>query len=100
MKSLILCLSIACAIICSCGITRNDLMSSLLNQQKSLKDSIDYYRNTESFFKGKARDIIGSDSLKANALIDSSTAAWSLGRDASEKLKAVDFSIDSLSKMK
>lgn len=76
-------------------------MTELVNQEKTLKDSIHYYHNSESYFYGKARNAMRDpDSTKWKALADSSSSSGILASLKENDLKAVEFSIDSLSKMK
>lgn len=75
-------------------------MARLLTKQKTLKDSIDYYHNSESYYKEKAKDAMRGDTTKVHSLIDSITMSYICGRADETQLKTVEFSIDSLSKMK
>ncbi len=89
-------LAIAIFFLLSCGGSKNEQMTKLINEQKALSDSIPILKNQ-------------SDSL-INAIVDrkadSTTAmrkAVEIGNrqsDMMDRLKAVNFSIDSLSKMK
>ena|SRR6478752_2097650 len=99
MKFAIACLSMIC--IASCGDARNERMTELVNRQKTLKDSIDYYHNAESYYYGKAKEAMSNpDSTKWKALADSSSNASILGMKRKKDLQQVEFSIDSLVKMK
>jgi len=74
----------------------------MLVRKKALEDSISLAHNAESYYRAKASDAIktSADTAVWQRLVDSSTAQWSLGKTQEKELQAVEFSIDSLSKMK
>lgn len=86
----------------SCGDNRNDQMTKLINQKKVIEDSVKTCQYLESSFLSKAKAEMNAsrDSLKWHPLVDSSTTYYMSGHRLKNKLKEVDFSIDSLSKMK
>lgn len=95
-------LPLAIIIILSACTDRNDLTTQLLNEKKAIQDSIKDASNYESYYLQKGKDEMHAshDSLKWQPLIDSSTYYFSKGRAYKEKLKGLEFSLDSLSKMK
>lgn len=96
MKYLLLILIFA-----SCS-NRNDINTKLVNEKKATEDSIKEASNIESYYMQRAKEEIRSshDSLKYLPLVDSSTYYFGRGHALKEKLKAIEFSIDSISKMK
>lgn len=80
----------------------NNLTSRLLNDKKATEDSIKEAANYESYYMQKAKEEMRAthDSLKWQPLADSSTYYFEKGHAFKEKLKAIEFSMDSLSKMK
>lgn len=102
MKFIMLCFTIVCILFYSCGDSPNDLMGRLLNRKKQLTDSIDYFNNSESYYRGKAKEAMrsGADTIHWQSFADSSTMASSAARAMGKELKETEFSIDSLSKMK
>lgn len=76
------------------GCKGNGLMTNLLNKQKELKDQISVAKNKEVMFLDSAK------STHDLSFADSSTAYFGEAHRLQEKLDAVNFSIDSLSKMK
>jgi hypothetical protein len=81
---------------------RNDLTTQLLNDKKATEDSIKDASNYNSYYLQKAKEEIhgSNDTLKWKPLIDSSTFYFFKGHTLKEKLKTIEFSLDSLSKMK
>ena len=77
-------------------------MTALLNQKKILEDSVKYYHGSELIFEDSSKAVAHSthDSTKYLPLADSQTKYWNLARLANGQIKELDFSIDSLSKMK
>lgn len=80
----------------------NNITTQLLNDKKSFEDSIKDAANYELYYIQKAKEEMHAshDSLKWQPLVDSSTYYFGKGRSYKEKLKALEFSLDSLSKMK
>lgn len=74
-------------------------MTSLVNEKKVAEDSIDLARNFEHYYYAQAEKTI-NDTLKRNLFVDSSGYFFGRGLALKEKLKAAEFSIDSLSRMK
>lgn len=81
---------------------RNDIATQLLNEKKATEDSIKESANYESYYMQLAKDEMRAshDSLKWQPLIDSSTYFFGRSHTLKERLKAIDFSLDSLSRMK
>lgn len=81
---------------------RNNLTTQLLNEKKAIEDSVKDAGNYELYFMQKAKEEMhaSNDSLKWQHLVDSSTFYFGKGRAYKEKLKAIEFSLDSLSRMK
>ena len=103
MKKTFLIILLAFAVSCNSNtVSRNDKMTSFLNQKKILEDSLLYYRGSEAMFKDSSHEVAHStdDSTKYLPLGDSEVKYWNAGRLTEGKLKELAFSIDSLSKMK
>ena len=81
--ALIICL-VGCA---SKTENRNEVMTKLINQKKTIEENIGLAHGSESIFREKN-------------LADSEAKYWNESRLLNEKLKATNFSIDSLEKMK
>lgn len=81
---------------------KNDITTQLLNEKKATEDSAKDAASYESFYLQKAKEEMRSsgDSLKYKPLIDSSTYYFGRSHALKEKLKALEFSIDSIAKMK
>lgn len=92
---LLIIISIGCS-------SRNDLTTQLLNDKKATEDSINLSHNYESYYMQLAKEQmqLSNDSLKWKPLIDSSTYFYARGFELKKKLTAIDFSLDSLSRMK
>lgn len=86
----------------SCGESKNQLMTKLINDKKMLEDSANACRYYESEFTKKAKAAMRNnpDTNQWKRLADSSSKYFGLGHSAREQIAAIDFSIDSLSKMK
>jgi len=86
----------------ACSSSRNEVMTGLINQKKSLEDSINTAGQNEQAYMAKSKQAIsaGKDSTVWGALADTSGIYWRQGRELEKRLKNVEFSIDSLSKMK
>lgn len=94
MKKVIPCLLILAA---SCN-SKNQQMTSLLNRQKDLKDSINIsFAISKDFEKSYQTEI---DSVKKQQLLDSEILYNTLSFSYELKKRLIDYSIDSLSKMK
>lgn len=78
--------------------SRNDITTQLLNDKKSIEDSIKDATNKESYYMRRAKE--ERDSLIWKPLIDSSTYFYGKGYALKKKLKAIEFSLDSISRMK
>ena len=89
-------------IIVSCSDNRNQLMTKFINEKKIIEDSIKFYHGSELMFEDSSKAVAHTthDSMKYLPLADSQSKYWGLAFTAKEKLKDLDFSIDSLSKMK
>lgn len=102
MKKLIFILIVFAS--CNGGANKNELMTSLINKQKNLNDSLDSYNKIDTTAKQIIELYIekgfGVDSSLAfeNAKIRMDLIPKIASLE--EELKAVNFSIDSLSKMK
>lgn len=88
-------------ILFSCS-SRNDLTARLLNDKKVTEDSIDLAHNYESYYKQEAKKAMTDpgDSLRWKPLADSSSYFYMKGFTLKARLKAIESSLDSLSKMK
>lgn len=94
MKKVIPCLLILAA---SCN-SKNQQMTNLLNRQKDLKDSINIsFAISKDFEKSYRTEI---DSVRKQQLLDSEVLYNTLSFSYELKKRLVDYSIDSLSKMK
>lgn len=89
------------AILSACS-NNNGLTTQLLNRKKTLEDSLQEAKNLETYYIRRAKTEIheGADSLKWSASADSSGYFFRRGRDLKNELKNIEFSIDSISKMK
>lgn len=87
MKLVIIALTICIAGCASKTENRNEVMTKLINQKKTIEENIVLAHGSESIFNKKN-------------LADSEAKYWNDGRLLNEKLKAINFSIDSLEKMK
>lgn len=89
-------------IVCASCSNRNRYMTQLMNEKKTTEDSISLVGNYASYYMQRAKEEMhkGSDSLTWSKLVDSSTYFYGCSRALQEKLKSVEFSIDSLSKLK
>jgi hypothetical protein len=86
----------------ACFNGKNESMTHLVNSKKITEDSIETYSFLESKWLQQAKDEMHSshDSLKWKPMADSSAYYFGKGHTAKEKLNGIEFSIDSLSKMK
>lgn len=74
-------------------------MTNLINQKKVLEDSIKVYSYYEANCMDKAKEFLRIDTSISYKYADSSTYFYMMGIKTKEKITAVTFSIDSLSKM-
>jgi uncharacterized protein YcfL len=79
--------ALALIVLVGCGESRNQLMTKLVNERKALKDSMAITNDQSKVFTNKA-------------LYDSAILCLEKMEPQEKRLKAIDFSIDSLSKMK
>jgi len=102
MKLLILVIVMGNIVACKSAPDRNQIMTDFLNQKKITEDSISLASNYEHYYYQKAKESIhaGEDSVKWKLLIDSSSFYSYRGSILKRRLTALDFSVDSLSKMK
>jgi hypothetical protein len=99
MKAIIT--AIVCALLLGCGDNKNELMTKLINDKRAMEDSLLNYQYMENNFMKKAKTSIKDpDTSLWHRFADSSTAYYMAGHNAKNKLDRIDFSIDSLSKMK
>ena len=96
MKTLIIC-AITLSLM-SCGQSRNDLMTQLMSDRKTSNLKLSNLRFDEKEYQKKALDR-NIDSATQKLLIDSSAKCWSEAFNLEKKIKAINFSIDSLEKM-
>lgn len=102
MKRLIVILSVI-FVGCSGGKKdKNEIMTDFLNERKATEEGIKSAKYHEDDFQQKAKTEIRAshDTLKWHPLIDSSTVYYMKGDSLKKRLKDIEFSIDSLSKMK
>lgn len=92
-------LTIAFSFSCS---NKNDLTAQLLNEKKVLSDSVVRAQNKQQYYfeKSFTERSKGTDSLVWSALHDTSTIYLGQVIDIQKRLKAIEFSLDSLSRMK
>ena len=87
--------------LCSCRENRISLMTSLMNEKKSLEDSAKDAMNYEHFYYSQAKKKMGDpDTTLWKRLSDTSVIYSAKGREFEKRLNALQFSIDSLEKMK
>ena len=90
---------------CNSGAEKNELMTSFINKQKSLNDSLEYYNKIDANAKLSVDTLSDSDLLRVGSsfLDEQHKIRMELIPKIArldEELKAVTHSIDSLSKMK
>lgn len=85
-----------------CSHGRNEMMTKLLIQKRMLEDSIESSAQSETMFNAKAREVAHAthDSTKYVPLLDSSARYYGIAHRLNTQLLSVQFSIDSLGKMK
>ena len=100
MKKLLI-MALAAISVISCN-NKNSKMTELIKQKKVLQDSMQYYHGTELLFNDSSHRVAHSthDSTIYLPLADSESKYWNLNRLATNRLKDIEFSIDSLEKMK
>lgn len=100
MKKIIISLTVVTFI--GCGENRNQLMTTLINERKVFKDSMNVSNNKMKNFTDSAIAISKKthDTSLFNPLFDSASLYLDNMIPIESRLKALDFSIDSLSKMK
>lgn len=90
---------------CNSEDERNELMTSFINKQKGLNDSLDYYNKIDANAKLSVDTLSDSDLLRVgSSFLDEQNKIRmelipTIARLENE-LKAINISIDSLSKMK
>lgn len=89
----------------SCGTNRNEIMTDLLNKQKNLNDSLEHYKKMDfqaKFAVDTLRDSdllrLGSQFLEKQNKIRMELIPKIVAIE--KEIKAINYSIDSLSKMK
>ena len=85
--------------IISCSDGRNEKMTKLVNEKKTIEDSIKISAALESDYSTKARRNM-TDSNLWHALADTSSMYFGVGHKLRVRMEEIDFSIDSLSKMR
>lgn len=81
---------------------RNELMTKLVNERKMLLDSQAYYKQSEDDRQARALniDIAGADSNQWKLIIDSAKSDYINRSRIDVRIPQLNFSIDSLSKLK
>lgn len=99
MKYLLTTLAITGLLSCS---NRNEITTRLLNEKKALEDSVGRAELLEDIYKRRSMEEISAhtDTIKMYALQDTSIMYLNQRLDLTVRLKAINFSLDSLSKMK
>lgn len=77
---------------------RNAITTGLLNEKKVAEDSIEIAKNLEGLYMRKAKST--RDSLVWKPLIDSSVHFFKVGQELNKRLTQINFSLDSISRMK
>ena len=90
---------------CNGGANKNELMTSLINKQKNLTDSLDFYNKIDANAKLSVDTLSDSDLLRVGSSFLSEQSKIRIDliptiAGLNEELKAVNHTIDSLSKMK
>lgn len=98
-------LFIVVVVMAACNSGRNELMTKLINQQKTLNDSLEYYKTISSNAKLSVDTLSDSDLLRVGSkfLEEQSKIRIDLIPKIArleESLKITNQSIDSLTKMK
>jgi hypothetical protein len=89
----------------SCGVDKNKLMTDLLFKQKAIKDSLDYYERIENNAQLSVDTLTVFDLLKISATFLDSFSKMRMNNlpnivRKQKELEKINFSIDSLTKMK
>jgi spore coat polysaccharide biosynthesis protein SpsF (cytidylyltransferase family) len=89
----------------SCGADKNKLMTDLINKQKAIKDSLDYYERIENNAQLSVDTLTDFDLLKINETFLDSFSKIRMNNlptivRKQKELEKINFSIDSLTKMK
>jgi|LauGreDrversion4_2_1035121.scaffolds.fasta_scaffold247311_3 hypothetical protein len=92
-------------VLVGCNSGRNELMTKLINQQKSLNDSLEYYKAISSNAKLAVDTLSDSDLLRVGAKFLEEQSKIRINQipkiaRLEESLKNTNQSIDSLTKMK
>lgn len=92
-------------VLAACNNDRNDLMTKLINQQKNLTDSLDYYNTISSNAKFAVDTLSDSDLLRVGSKfldVQNKIRIQLIPKIArlEDSLKITNKSIDSLTKMK
>ena len=95
MKTLL----IAVLFLASCSPNKNEVMTNLINQKKVLEDSSVIYGAKSIEYLRTAKGLMSTDTSLAYKYADSSSDFSVKKYYLKEKITAVTFSIDSLSKM-
>jgi hypothetical protein len=103
MKKLIFILIVLAS--CKSDSERNLLMTTLINNQKSLNDSLDYFKRIDANAKLAVDTLSDSELLRLGSSFLQEKHKIRMGvlptiEGIEEKLKSINYSIDSLSKMK
>ncbi len=103
MKKLLIILIVFAS--CNNSSEKNELMTNLLNKQKNLNDSLEYYKNIDANAKLSVDTLSDNDLLRISStfLDEQNKIRMNLIPTIAkieEDLKFVNYSIDSLSKMK
>ena len=103
MKKLIFILIVFAS--CNGGANKNELMTALINKQKNLNDSLDFYNKIDANAKLSLDTLSDSDLLRVGSSFLSEQSKIRIDliptiASLNEELKAVNHTIDSLSKMK
>lgn len=97
MKQLLTLIALT-ATLCSCGESNNDKMNTLLSEKKQSEDSLSHYKNNEAFYEGKFRS--AEDTIIGNLYLDTFSTNNLNATITEARLKEINYSIDSLGKLK
>jgi len=89
----------------SCGVDKNKLMTDLINKQKTIKDSLDYFERIENNAQLSVDTLTDFDLLKISKTFLDSFSKIRMNNlpnivRKQKELEQINFSIDSLTKMK
>jgi len=93
------CLIVLLAFLCSCENNVPGVPGRLLSQQKIIEDSISLTDAYETYYMQRALDH-GHDSLAVKKYVDSSLFYLGQSQALKQKLRPLQYSIDSLTKLK